>query len=454
MSRSRPILVPASLALLAAAVLAGCVPPDDDDATDAGPCAETWGPAPAAGRIHVDAAAAEGGTGSASAPFATLDLGLAEARATGIRQIVMAPGDYPGSWALSNDNEARLDSGIEIAGCGREETLLFGIIEEEQVGDEMVYRLQPVLDIWGDTTAGIVVRDLGVTGGRRGIIVRQGAGATGPITIQRVDVLDSLRMGIVIDGATTAAHLLDVRVDGVEPEDGEFGWGIAVQTAMWMGGEFLEATVLQGVGVEGAQGLGILADGAWVEISDTTVAGVASVDGLLGRGVQLQRWTQGTLAGVTATGNHDAALFLEAPGRIDATGVVEPITVTDCVLTGTLAADVPDSPGETSGDGLVATQWYAVEAVAASEFLVVIDGSTLAPNERAEALAEAVTMEVGTDNVFGKGTDYPLAAQGGAIVQGIGGGEPGHEVVELEDEEALGLNRPPVELDDLGADLR
>ncbi len=36
------------------------------------PCETTWGASPASGRVYVDAAADEGGDGSAEAPFAAL----------------------------------------------------------------------------------------------------------------------------------------------------------------------------------------------------------------------------------------------------------------------------------------------------------------------------------------------------------------------------------------------
>ena len=458
MTGSCPTLLSVLLALVVPALLAGCPPADPPLPLPppAGPCDDVSGAAPAAGRIYADASASEGGDGSAASPFPTLDEAIAEARATGVRSIVLAPGEYSpgedsGRYTLSNNVADWLDSDLEIAGCGREETLLVGVEAEEQVGDELVMRLQPVFDITGDTTTGIHVHDLAVVGARRGIIVRLGAGASGPIVLERVDVLDSLRMGVLVDGSTTVAHLLDVLVDGVESEDGEFGWGIGVQTGMWLLDDVPEPTVLQDVVVTGVQGFGVLADGGWVEITDTEVTDVAKVDDLLGRGVQLQQWTRGTLEDVTVSGASDASIFLESPGRMVSPDEVHPVEVYDCVLGPTLEASLPGVADETAADGLVATQWLDPPS-GAGDYLVVVDGTELVGNPRTHVLADAVTMEVGADNIFGEGTGYPLASQGGAVVQGIGGGEPGYPPVVLSGAEALELNREPVVLDDLSAD--
>ena len=103
-----------------------------------------------------------------------------------------------------------------------------------------------------------------------------------------------------------------------------------------------------------------------------------------------------------------------------------------------------------AADGLVATQ-AAAEPSAASDFEVVVDGTTLSGNPRVHMLADAVTMSVGPNNIFGKGSGYPLVSQASAIVQGIGGGAPGEPAQELTASDALDLNRELAELDQLGA---
>jgi hypothetical protein len=283
-------------------------------------------------------------------------------------------------------------------------------------------------------------------GGRRGLVVRLNAGMNGPIVFERVDVLESVRMGVLVDGDATVAHLLDVRVEGVEQEDGQFGWGIGIQTSASFLSELAEPNVLQDVVVTDVQGLGILGDGGWVEILDTEVSDVAKVDDTLGRGIQLQQWTRGTLDGVSVFDVNDASVFLESPGRI-----VDPVEVYDCLLGPTAEATVPEGGGESAADGLVATQAIDVPSSAA-DFQVIVDGTELDGNPRVHLLAEAITLSVGTNNIFGDGTGFPVVSQGSAAVQGIDGGEPGHPAEELGAEDALQLNKELVQMDQLGSD--
>ena len=404
-----------------------------------------WGQAPEGGRVYVDAAAAEDGDGTLAAPFATLDEALADVRGSSVRSIALTPGDYDGWLQLNNEESEKLDSGLEFAGCGREQTRLHGVTAVPQ--GETEEQLQPVFHITGESTADIVIRDLSVVGGRRAVTVWTGAGSQGPVVLERVDLVDSLRIAVVVDGMLSAARLLDVRIDGVEQEFGRFGWGVAIQTGMQLDEDIPEATVLRGVDVSGTGGLGVLADGAWVEIEDTRVTDVEASESGRGRGIQLQQFTMGTLSGVEIAGAADAALFLESPGRNG-----EPIEVLDSLLGPTLEAELPEQPGQSAADGLVITQYAEGDPYPASGFQAVLDGTELTGNSRAHVLVEAATLEVGPDNVFGKGAGLPLASQGDAEVQGIGGGEPGHTVEELGEDAALGLVREPLELDDLSGE--
>jgi|GEM_PF-1252696 len=444
--------------------------PTDDRQADH-PCNDVWGPVPDAGRLYVAADASEDGDGSLDNPFDTVDAALAAARPGGARSIAIASGDYEGTYLLSNDVDDWSDTGLEITGCGRQSTMISGVIVEVGVGGggtEM--RLQPVFDITGDTTADVLVRDLGALGGRRSIIVRDGAGALGPIVFQRVDVLDAIRLGVLIDGATTVAHLLDVVVEEVAAELGSFGWGVSIQTGQQLASEFANPVVLEGLEVRDVRGIGILADGAFLDLRGALVTGVQpNSDGRLGRGLQIQRWSQATLDGLEAIANSDAAVFLESPGRaqyvVDEDGDpvmdgddnpiierVEPIRLLNSFLGDTSAAPLPDG-GETTGDGLVATQ-FADGGLGqpAQAFQVVIDGTEIAGNPRSQVLAEAVTAIMGSNSIFSKGTAYPVVAQNGAIIEGLNGGAPPPDSVELGAGEALGIDALPVDLDDPGSD--
>ncbi len=405
----------------------GCPPPEETP--DQGPCGDTWGAIPEAGRIWSDPGAAEGGDGSLDAPFTTVELALDEARVTGIRSVVLAEGEYAGSFTLTED-AGQLDSGLELAGCG-EGTVLVAV-EDEEDGDDVI---QPVIDVAGADTHDVVVRDLTIQGGRRALMARGGAGAAGPILFERIVVEDSVRVAVMIDGAATVAQLADVEVDQVDPEDGAFGWGVAVQTSVSSAYEITTPVTLEGVAVTGAHGVGVVADGAWVELTACTVEGTAPLDGLLGRGVHLQNWTRGTLDGLVATGNSDAAVFLHRPGREGA-----PVTIIDSQLSDTAASDVPE-PDQSSGDGLSVTQ--GDDEYEAFTFVVEISGTTFEGNPRTHILAENVQVDVGSNNVFGDGTTYPIVSQEEALVTAD------EEVTELTGADVLSLNRDLLDSDEV-----
>jgi hypothetical protein len=436
---------PSALLFGVVVLLCACPRPDPDDPLpDEHECAAVWGSAPAEGRIHVDVAVEPGGDGSLAAPYSTLmtdgsevDSGLEAARQSGVRQIVLAPGEYPGSYRLSGSDPAWQDSGLEIAGCGSDRTSLTAISAYDESGAGPF--LQPNLQVVGPETYDIAIRDLSLTGGWRGLVVRTAAGAAGPIVIERVTVVEPVRIGVLVDGKDTRARLVDVEVRDVDPSGG-LGWGISVQTRASQVDEVPGPTVLEGVTVSGATEVGILADGAWVEMTAVSVSDTApGADGLYGRGVQLQNLTRGALDDVTLQGNSDAALFLHKPGWRD-----EAIEVTGGLLGSTVPATAGD---DATGDGLVITQ--ANTGVAVEEFLAVIDGVEFGDNPRSHLLAEGVVVQVGPDNVFGKGTDFPFASQGGALVEGIGGGEPGEPPTELSAAEALDIERESLGLDEL-----
>jgi len=437
--------------LAAVAALTGCpsevVDPEPTQADH--PCDAVWGAVPAAGRLYVDPAASSGGDGSLAAPFDTLDAALAESRVSGALSIAIASGDLSGTWVLGED-----DTGLEIAGCGRQSTLIEGVEAEQGPNGELV--LQPAFDVRDPGTANITIRDLGVVAARRALLVQRGAGALGPITVARVDVLQAVRVGVLIDGGSTVAHLDDVVVEDVATDGGDFGWGIAVQTGRQLASEFAGPTVLTNVEVRDVTGLGILADGAFLEVTDSLVTGVLpTASGLLGRGVQMQQFSQGCLDGLEATGNSDAAVFLESPGRaiydVDGGGdpvvvSVTPIELLDSTLGSTSAVTLPG--GEDTGDGLVATHWSPGTPQTAEEFQVVIDGTEIAGNPRSAMIAETVTASLGTNGIFSKGSGYPVVAQGGAIVEAIGGGPPPDAPVELGPGQELALDAVPIVLDD------
>ena len=171
-------------------------------------------------------------------------------------------------------------------------------------------------------------------------------------------------------------------------------------------------------------------------MAKTASSAVSGTSGRHGRGIQFQMGTRGTLDTVTLEGNADAALFLDKPGREG-----EAVYVLDCLLTGTSPADVPDT-GETSGDGLVLSQHDA--GVDPAEYLAIVQGTTFSDNPRAHLLVESVGLQVDGESIFGSGNDFPFVSQGGAIVEGVGGGEPEQSPEELGAADALGIDSEPI----------
>ncbi len=393
------------------------------------PCPAVWGTP--GDRLHVDAAAAEGGDGSLSAPFSALADALAATRAGGLRTIALAPGEYVGGLLLTQDDPSRADNGLVLRGCGS---------STEIVAPDGL----PAVEVAGPTTADVTVRDLALVGGRRGLVVHNGAGRDGAIVLDAVLIRDSTRVGVLIDGLATRVHFTDVAVAGVGADEGALGWGIAVQT----GGSALAPvpapSVFEGVDVSGAVEVGLLGDGAWLEMTSSRVRGtVPAGSGALGRGLQLQRHTIGVLDTVVAEGNADAALFAHKPGLDD-----EPLSVLGCSLGATAAGATPGAPG--SSDGLTATAGDPAPALAS--MLLVVDRTDFAANERAHLLADGVRIRVGPDNIFGDGSDFPFAAQAGADAQGLDGGPSPVAPEELGEPDELSVLRAPLDPDD-AADL-
>lgn len=316
----------------------------------------------------------------------------------------------------------------------------------------------PVIDIFNSGTTDVHVHDLTVSGGRRGIIVRGEAGSAmedtirvaDPVVLERVSVEESERIGVIVDGAFTVASLLDVSVDDVQAEGGEYGWGIAVQSRAFFADDVPAATVLEGVEVHGAQGVGVLIDAAWVDLSDVTVEDTDPVDGILGRGFQLQSRSWGILDGVVATGNGDAAMHLHKPGREGPEGYTA-VTIQDSQLVATALSDVPGNAGEEAAEGLSTSQGAIGGDV--EDYVVVLDGVELSGNLRAQLVADGITVALSPNNIFGKGGAYIVVAQGGAVVEGLDGDDLpevyADQVEVLGAADALELNDDPLELDEM-----
>lgn len=366
-------LTGAALALL----LVGCpsgLQGDDDSASEAMRCSASWTSVPADGRfVFVDEVAEAGGDGSLEAPVQTLTEGLELARSTQAGYVLVYDGLYPATSAQPTFALGPGDDDLVIVGCGADTVV--------QGGDPQL----PVFEIAGDV-GGVELRNLAVDGGRRAVVIRDGAGSGAPIGLDGVTVQDSRRLAISIADVGTRAILRDVTVQGVDADgDGSLGYGVHVADAA--------VVTMESVTIDDATRVGLVIDGTGFGISDLVVTNTRPWADTLGRGVHLQNNANGAWSGGLVADNADAGVFLFRPG---------PVELADLVLRDTALSDVEGAPGVQSGAGMVATSNLFVDPGNPVEPRPLeLSGCTFSDNARLGALVEGLGTEVTADgNVF------------------------------------------------------
>ncbi len=364
---------------------------DDDDSGAPSDCEDVWQIPDGSAFFVVDAAAGPGGDGSLEAPFADLQTGLEAVRNSEARFLALKAGSYA---PLAPETRFSLggstDDQLTLAGCGPE-TVIEAVTSS---GD-----LQSVLEILG-SAEGLSVRDLTVRGGRRSVIVRDGAGALDPVRLERVRVEDSVRLGIAVTGLGTQLELADVVVDGVtSDEDGALGYGVVAwdsATLAVTGGEIREAT-----------GAGLVLDAAAATVSGLSVSSTRVLqDGSFGRGVQIQSGSSVELQGVSVTDNSDAGIFVLQAG---------PVSVTDSTVERTQSVPVQGVKNTLAGAGLVATSNILVDPGSPpDEQLLILSGNSFVQNQRLGAIVEGyglvaqTSLNEFTDNILPDEDTFPL----------------------------------------------
>jgi hypothetical protein len=337
------------------------------------------------------------------------------------------------------------DDDLSLLGCGMSETVLVAIEAPSPWGDpEDPDELQLGVEIAGQVQ-GVLLSDLAVEGGDRGVIVRDGAGSEREVVLRRVRVEGAMRSGVVVTGLDTQLRAEDVEVDSVLPlPSGAAGFGIALQAGGSVWDVPTGVVTIEGGFVRQAHRVGVLVDRSRIEIAGLLVEETSPLDdGTLGRGIQLQNGVTGVLDSVVASGNSDAAVFLHMPADV---------TLLGCTLSGTALASIPGLPDQPSGDGLVATQ--ASAGFEPGDFHVTLQDNVFSDNGRAGALIEGVSVTGPSGDVFSgnglvtDGETFPVAPSEDALLlqDGATATGPAIELGGASGFPVLDINREPLEL--------
>jgi len=391
--------------------------PDSGTSASLGPCAEnTWGEITSPpDAIHVRADGSDDGDGSELAPFGTLEAALEATRAAGGgASIAVGPGTFDATLVLVDDSgDGTSDDGLSLEGCGTDETTLQGS------SSASVIRASGIQDLR--------IAGLRIEGGRRSLLFQGGTEAT----LSAVEVQGGRRVGLVVAGSSTLVELDGVELRDTEPEvltgGGSMGYGLSVDSG---------TVTMEGGGIWGSTGVGVLAVRAHVDLREVTIADtLPGADGLLGRGVQLQELAFGSLSGGTLSGNVDAGIF--ATQAID-------LIVDGTLIEATAAGGLPNGEG-TTGDGVVVTQG-ATRDYDPSEFTATLHGLTISGTDRAAVVLDGVTADLADHDHQDNGlvvAGSSTFTQGGAVITG---NVADHT---LEADTELALNHVAVTLDDL-----
>ncbi len=296
----------------------------------------TWGNLPIDGNTaYVDAAAGEGGDGSAGAPLASIQAGVDLAGGRGGGLVAVAAGTYVEVIAMGDDHKD-----VTLAGRCRELVTIDG--SDGGKADAAVSI------IGGRKTPAIGLEGVTVTGGRyAGTWLEHAA-----VSLRASDLRGNTLAGIVAVGATVT--LDDVGIYDSQPDrTGAFGRGIDAES-----GTSLTATRST---VQYNTEIGVFAGsaGTVIELVDTDILDTSSSpDGSLGRGIEVEEGAALTATGCTIQGNATA-------------GVLAGGATTTVDLVDTEILDTQPSSTGTLGDGLTAQDGAAVTATGC-----VVQGNT------------------------------------------------------------------------------
>jgi hypothetical protein len=379
---------------------------DDSSAVPSPPCgAGDWGAiSDPDNSVHVRADGSdEDGDGTAAHPLATLQAALVKTRGLAEhKRIAVGPGVFEANLdileeTVDENNDPATDSGLVIEGCSTDETAFV-----PTDANRPVVKVSDANDV---RLAGFTL-----DGGLATLWVWNSAS----VSLDFVAVKNSTRLGVIFGGWETivsASHLTveDTLLAGASDP---LGCGIAI----------LDATVdLTDSAVSGSHRAGILVDYGTLTLDRVTVDGtVPGSDGSLGRGIQIQDWSEVQIfdseIGVQEP-NHDAGLFANAAFRL---------WVENTLVQGTAPAEfdvggVPCADEGCPGDGIVISQGGGADDPAT--YVHYLYDNVVSGCARAGLVAESVVADLdgnlSADNsIVDGGTGASLFVQGNLLTDG------------------------------------
>ncbi len=374
----------------------------------------TWGTADrSSDTVHVAPWGDDDGDGSEDDPLESIQEGADRAGDEGGGLVVVAAGSYVENVDFDGDHD-----GVRVQGRCPELVTLDGSDRGEP----------GILGWWGS----VEVAGLTVTGGTVGVWLDSWLPGRGELLLQDMVLDGNSDEGLVVTGSTASLTVERTVVRNTLPAiDGSLGRGVEVA----FGATMVASDVL----VEGNidQGLVVASEGTEVALDGFVVRGtLPRDDGKFGRGITAMDGASLVGAGVVLEGNSDVGLYVEEPGtRVELTDsavrdtrsrpdgsrgqgvsvelggllVADGLSVEDNTAIGLVVSDLgsrvelTDSnvrttaprPDGTGGQGIVATEWGALEAVG----LVVEDNHDTGLVVQLDATATIQSVQVGGDGL-------------------------------------------------------
>ena len=332
------------------------------------------------GTIHVASWGDDGGDGSETSPYRTIQKGADEAGGAGGGLVAVGGGTYVENLVLDHDHD-----GVVIAGRCREWVTIDGSGEDGSG-----------VHVFGGA---IGLQDLTVTAGNIGIWVEaiDTQGGSADVHLVRLSLDHDRLVGLVVEGAGATVQAEDVTVTETElTPEGAYGRGVEVQD-----GAALTATDLH---LDGNHDIGLfVSDGGTTAVLQTAriLDTRPQADGTRGRGISVHASAALSATDLHLEGNHQAGMFVSGPGT---TVVVQTATIQDTrpLPDGTLGRGVNLQDGAT----LFATDLLLERNHDIGLF--ESDSGTTAVLET----TRIVDTQPGSDGTFGRG----VSIQGGATL--------------------------------------